>query len=288
MQEINGNTKIFGIVGNPVRHTMSPKIHNYLATILGHNLIYLPFEVENELEAAIAGAYALGIEGLNVTVPYKNAVIETLAEIDAFAAEVGAVNTLVRTEGGYKGYNTDVLGLQKELETEGIVLSGRNVVLLGAGGAARAVAFLCAMEGAANIYIINRNHEKAIHLSRDVNAIYSGCTKACKFEEFMELPNDNFIAFQCTAVGLYPNVEDVIIKEEAFYEKLSYAVDLIYTPHTTKFMQLAAQAGAYAVGGTKMLLYQAVKAYELWSGEEISDETINNLSMFLIAEGLLK
>ena len=156
MRTIDGTTKVCGLIGNPVAHSISPLIHNRLAEIRNDNLVYTTFCVASDSVCeAVKGAYALDILGLNVTVPHKQAVMAALADIDPLAEAIGAVNTLVRTEGGYKGYNTDILGLDRELTDAGISLLGRTVVLLGAGGAARAIAFLCAKRGAANIFILN-------------------------------------------------------------------------------------------------------------------------------------
>ena len=140
---INGKTRTCGLIGNPVEHTMSPVIHNTLAEELDINMVYVPFLVEKDLQEAVAGAYALNIQGMNVTVPYKSDVLGSLQECDELAKNIGAVNTLVRTKEGYKGYNTDMTGLFRAMNSYGITIKGQKVIILGAGGAARAVAFLC-------------------------------------------------------------------------------------------------------------------------------------------------
>lgn len=275
MQEINGNTQILGIIGKPVKHTLSPLIHNFLAESLGHPMVYVPFEVQGDVHAAVQGAYTLGIKGLNVTVPYKSAVMEDLVETDAAALQIGAVNTLVRTEKGYKGYNTDVLGLKRELYEEKIPITGERVIILGAGGAARAVAFLCAYEGAKSICILNRNIDKAMALAADVNSILSkpkDYVQGFGLSDYARLEGDDYLAFQCTSVGLFPNEDEAVTVENDFYRKLKYAVDLIYTPRVTKFMQMASAMGCHTTNGMKMLLYQAIAAYELWTGERIADD----------------
>ena len=160
--EIDGKTRTCGLIGNPVEHTLSPMIHNTLAKLSGHNLVYVPFPVEpGSLDKAIAGAGALNLLGLNVTVPYKSEVIRSLREIDDLARNIGAVNTLVKTDDGYKGYNTDMEGLYRAMTSEGVKIAGEQIVLLGAGGAARAVAYLCAVKGADKVYMLNRTLSKA-------------------------------------------------------------------------------------------------------------------------------
>ena len=154
---IDGETRLCGLIGNPVEHTMSPVIHNTLAEKCGHNLVYVPFQVEEgRLAEAVKGACALNVLGLNVTVPYKSAVIESLVETDELAAHIGAVNTLVRTDGGYKGYNTDMTGLYRAMTGEGIRIEGEEIILLGAGGAAWAVAYLCGAQKAGKVWLLNR------------------------------------------------------------------------------------------------------------------------------------
>lgn len=281
MKEVNGNTKILGIIGKPVKHTLSPRIHNFLAQALGHDLVYLPFEVDEDIHAAIKGAYALGIVGMNVTVPYKSAVIAELTEVESLALKIGAVNTLVRTIEGYRGYNTDILGLKRELTEEGISLKNERVIIVGAGGAARATAFLCAKEGTKHIYILNRSLNKARALAEDINRSLSkpeDYVQALELSEYEKLSGDGYIAFQCTSVGLSPNVEEVVIEDKAFYQKLKAAVDLIYTPQTTRFMKLAAHEGCQALNGMRMLIYQAVASYELWTGVQIEKSLIDQVT----------
>ena len=168
----DGNTLVCGIIGNPVRHTMSPIIHNTLADMTDINLVYVPFEVQPEgLGHAVRGAYDLGIRGLNVTVPYKSDVIPYLKYVDPLAEAVGAVNTLVRDEalGGFRGYNTDMTGLFRAMQEEGIELEGETVVILGAGGVARPTAHLCVNKGAKRVYILNRTLEKAELIADEID-----------------------------------------------------------------------------------------------------------------------
>lgn len=162
MGEIKGTTRVCGLIGNPVGHSISPVIHNTLADLCGIDMVYTTFKVEKgAVDTAVKGAYALDILGLNVTVPHKQEVIGTLESVDPLAEAIGAVNTLVRTEHGYKGYNTDILGLERELEEEQVELKDSPVILLGAGGAARAIAFLCVSKGAKEVVILNRTEEKS-------------------------------------------------------------------------------------------------------------------------------
>ncbi len=272
--EINGHTRLCGLIGNPVAHTLSPMIHNTLAKREGHNLVYVPFHVENGyLADAVKGAYGLNVLGMNVTVPYKSDVISHLAEIDELAKKIGAVNTLVRIEGGYKGYNTDILGLYRAMCSEGICLEGEAVIILGAGGAARSVAFLCAEKGAKQVYLLNRSHEKAKAVAEEVNQVFGKeCIYPMALADYGSLPKQKYLAIQGTSVGLHPDVDKVVIEDKEFYQMIHTGYDLIYKPSETKFMKLVREAGGCAYNGLKMLLYQGIIAYELWNQTEVSNQ----------------
>lgn len=276
IQQIDGHTRLCGLIGNPVEHTMSPVIHNTLAGLEGRNLVYVPFHVEKgAVEQAVRGAYALNILGLNVTVPYKSEVISSLTDVDEMAEKIGAVNTLVRTETGYKGYNTDMMGLYRAMCSENIRLQGEEIILLGAGGAARAVAFLCVSKGAAAVYIMNRTYEKAKQVADEVNrSFHTKCVIPMGMDGYRKLPGDRkYLAIQATSVGLYPRTEEAVIEDKEFYGKIHTGYDLIYKPRETRFMSLVRAAGGQAYHGLKMLLYQGVIAYELWNKTEISKES---------------
>jgi len=253
---------------------MSPVIHNTLAERCGHNLVYVPFPVERgRLADAVRGAHALNILGLNVTVPYKSEVIGSLVEVDGLASHIGAVNTLVRTEGGYKGYNTDMAGLYRAMTGEGIRIGGEEIILLGAGGAARAVAYLCGAQKAKKVYLLNRTLEKAKKVAEEVNKAFNReVIVPMLLTDYPELPERKFLAIQGTSVGLAPHEEDVVIEDTAFYQKIHTGFDLIYRPFTTRFMRLVREAGGEAHNGLKMLLYQGIIAYELWNQTEITEE----------------
>lgn len=272
---IDGKTKVFGLLGNPVEHTLSPAIHNTLAKMLGINMAYLPFPVERgSVGDAVRGAYALHIQGLNVTVPYKSEVIPYLVQTDPVARRIGAVNTLVRTEGGYKGYNTDMPGLYRAMASDGVKIEGEHVIVLGAGGAARAVAALLQEKGAEEIVILNRTSARAEEIAAEVNALAGKkLAKAMPLDEAGSLPEREYLAIQTTNVGLHPHDEDVLITDEAFYRRVRIGYDLIFNPARTGFMRLVEKHGAAAYNGLKMLLYQGIIAFELWNRIQIADET---------------
>ena len=273
--EINGKTKLMGLIGNPVEHTLSPVIHNTIAESMAENMVYVPFPVREDIEAAIKGAYALGIQGMNITVPYKSDAIPYLAQIDKEAAIIGAVNTLVRVDGGYKGFNTDLPGLYRALLSEGIEVKGNKVIIVGAGGAARAAAFMCAFNGAESLVILNRTVEKAQRIMDEVceKTGFSNI-KVMAITDYMQIEGEDWLVLQATKVGLYPNVEDTSIADSEFFKKAAVVYDLIYTPQETMFMRLAKQQGIAAYNGLKMLLYQGVAAYEMWNQVTVPEDVV--------------
>lgn len=241
--------------------------------MFGHNLVYVPFHVEKDLQKAIEGAYALNILGMNVTVPYKSEVMQYLVETDKKAEQIGAVNTLVRTEHGYKGYNTDMPGLYRAMKEEGIELTGEKVLVLGAGGVARAVAVLAAEKGAEKICILNRTIEKAKSIVAEIKEMMPQADiVALALSSYEELEGEEWIGIQATSVGMSPNLDAVVIEEPGFYRKLKVGYDLIFNPYETKFMKLTKAAGKEAYNGLKMLLYQGIIAYELWNGIKVTKE----------------
>ena len=286
---IDGKTKLLGLIGNPVEHTMSPAIHNTIAKHMKENMAYLPFPVKEDLGAAVKGAYALGVQGMNVTVPYKSDVMDFLVDIDKQARVIGAVNTLVRSDGGYKGYNTDLPGLYRALKSEGIEINGAEVIILGAGGAARAAAFMCAFYQAKMVYLLNRTVEKAVSVADEVKE-KTGFINIVPMSlaDYEKIPGNGYLVLQATKVGLYSNVEETPIEEAAFFEKVSVVYDLIYTPAETKFMHLAKECGAKAYNGLKMLLYQGVAGYEMWNQVSVPEEIVQKAYEALVNKLIAK
>ena len=271
--EINGYTKTLGVIGCPIAHTLSPFIHNLLAECLGHNLVYVPFLVEKDLESAISGASALQIAGLNVTIPYKTEVLKYVTEADDFAKKIGAVNTLVPIDNGFKGYNTDIPGLYRAMLSDGIDIEDESVIVLGAGGAARSVAMLCMEKCAKQVYILNRTLSKAQAIADEVNALKGyELVVAMELKDYKKLAGNKYLCIQATSVGMHPNVNEAVIEEVEFYELVHTGYDIVYNPYETKFMSLIKQQGGQAFNGLKMLLYQGIIAYELWNKVSVSDD----------------
>lgn len=283
---ISGKTRVLGLIGNPVEHTLSPVIHNTISKCLLRNkagvcdetsyaeTVYVPFHVqEGVLEEAIKGAYALNVLGMNVTVPYKLDVMDYLVDIDVLAKRIGAVNTLVRVDGGYKGFNTDAEGFIRELDFYGIKTQGETFVILGAGGASNAIVHALAINKARKIYIFNRNADKAKSLAEAVNESMNAVVAiGDSIANIDSLEERDFVAVQCTSVGLFPNDDECIVEDGAFFEKMKAAVDIVYKPYETKFMKIARSHGKLAANGLRMLLYQGIAAYEKFCDVKLSGE----------------
>lgn len=285
---IDAKTKVFGLLANPIGHSLSPRFQNALAAYCGENAVYLPFEVKRPetLEAALKGAHALGIAGLNVTVPYKEAVIPYLSGLSEEARLIGAVNTLVRSEEGYVGHNTDIAGMERMLLRQGLSIRGAKVLVLGAGGAARSAAVLAALKGAAELVILNRNKERAEALAKSLRNVAPELPVLTEgLDAWESLSGNDYLAIQCTSVGMWPKAEDAVIADPRFYEKLSAAADIVYTAAETKFLRLARAAGKPTVGGLSMLISQGIRAFSLWTGKTCNEADEESL-LKLVREAL--
>ena len=276
---INGKTKVWGLIGNPVGHSLSPVIHNSIARFLDENLSYLTFKVESEgLDKAIEGAYALGIEALNVTVPYKKDVMPYLENIDEVARLIGAVNFIKRTENGYIGYNTDYLGVKSTLEAHNIEVRNKTVLILGSGGAANAAAAAIAKMGVKEILIANRTAEKAASLCEmilrgfDTRATYIAFNKinsGFKHEDAIDL------VINTTTLGFGDNIEKTPVENPDFFKdnEVKTVFDVIYAPWETRLLKIADCCGLKAINGFEMLFYQAIGAWEIYFKKSFSDQT---------------
>ncbi len=266
---INGKTAVYAVIGNPIAHTFSPQIHNYLANHLGHNLVYVPLLAERDrLGDCIAGARGLNIAGLNVTIPYKTEVMQHLHKIDETAQAVGAVNTLKLTEHGYIGYNTDHAGITESFRRRGIELAGRGVTVIGAGGSSYAACVAAAKGLAKKIFIINRTEKNAYVVANHIKKYYNISIEVFSYENYIASRPDADVAIQTTPVG-FSNMKGTSPVTPEFFDGIRCAIDIIYSPWETQFLRDADASGAVAFNGFDMLFYQAVAAYEIWLGERL-------------------
>jgi shikimate dehydrogenase len=263
---INAKTRICAIIGNPVEHSLSPVMHNAAFRKLGFNFVYVAFKVtKNELKDAILGMRSLGLQGLNVTMPHKNAVIKYLDEIDSKAKAIGAVNTILNAKGKLVGYNTDGKGAMVALQKNGISTEEKRMLLLGAGGAAKAIAFQAVQE-VEELVIVNRTIEKAEQLAELLWKKFSKKVK-CRIlsaEVLKEEMETTDILVNATSVSMYPNINQSPVPSDLLHSNLC-VMDIIYNPLETKLVKDAKAVGAKVVSGLEMLLYQGAIAFEIWT-----------------------
>lgn len=271
--KINGRTKIFGIFGWPVEHSFSPAMHNSAFDNLGMDCAYVPFPVEPDyIEKAVDAIRSLGISGVNVTIPHKSSVIRFLDEISREARLIGAVNTIVNRNGVLTGYNTDAPGFLKSLEKNaGVSPAGKRVLILGAGGAARAVSIQLAIAGAVEIALTSPVAGEAEGLANSI--IESSLDVKVKSiswdrEEISKYAGDSDILINATPVGMHPRVEEMPPVDFETVTKDLLVCDLIYNPDETMLLREARVHGLKTLNGMGMLLYQGAIAFELWTGIE--------------------
>ena len=265
--KIDGETKIYGVIGDPIGHSLSPTIHNMAFRKLGLNAIYLAFQVKSEnLVRAVEGFKALNIQGFNVTIPHKTSIMSLLDKIDPLAEKIGAVNTVKNVDGKLFGYNTDGLGALQALKKSKVKLDNKKIVLIGAGGAGKALAFTFA-NYAKEMVILNRTEEKAVKLSKTISENFSLQVKGLKLTQENlknELKNADLLV-NATSLGMYPNVDETPVDKNLINQNL-VVFDVVYNPLKTRFLKEAEEKGAKIVNGLSMFIYQAVEAFKIWTG----------------------
>ena len=264
---ISGRTRLCGVIGDPIEHTMSPAIHNAAFTKMGLDYLYVPFQVKPAgLCQAIDGMRALNIRGLNVTIPYKVTVIPFLDELDPLAERIGAVNTVTNDDGVLKGYNTDASGFLQALLKRGIKPKGKNVVILGAGGASRAISFILAERGA-HLFILNRQLKKAEELSSRLSTTFEKEVKALQLaaENLAQVLDGADILVNATSVGMSPDINETPLPSNLLKPGL-IVVDIVYNPIKTRLLREAEEAGTETVSGVDMFVWQGALAFERWTG----------------------
>jgi len=274
------NTELIGLIGHPIKHSYSPFIQNYALELMNLDYVYLPFDVPAEnLKNAVKAVLSLGLKGVNVTLPHKEKIIKFLDELSEEASIIGAVNTIVNDHGKLIGYNTDAYGILETLLPYKDKISGTKVTVIGAGGSARAVVYtLLRHFKPEEINIINRTHQRADTLVNDLSLKMRYDT----FHTYELFPPDNVetlsnsrLIINATTMGMYPDIEDTITDIEDSFNEEQIVFDLIYNPTKSKFLKMAEMQGAKVVGGLKMLISQAAKSFELWTGVEMPVERIS-------------
>jgi shikimate dehydrogenase len=271
LPSVNGKTRILGVFGFPVEHSLSPAMHNAAIAALGANYLYIPFSVlPEDIGPAIRSIVPLGIIGVNLTIPHKERVLPFLDRIAPEAQAVGAVNTVHNDKGELVGYNTDGEGFAGPLKALGYEVAGRRAVVLGAGGAARSVVFRLAREHG-SITIVNRTLGRAESLAEEVCRVSSGARVDCLASgddaRLKDALGGAELLVNTTSVGMSPHIGDAPpIPPQSLHPEL-FVYDLIYNPRETRLLAEARSAGCRTLNGAGMLAYQGAAAFEIWTGQ---------------------
>lgn len=276
MKQITGHTKLTGLLGSPVSHSISPMMHNESFRQLDLDYVYLAFDVGTDsLETAVNGLRALNVRGFNLTMPNKN-LMTTLCDRLSAAAEIsGAVNTVVNDNGILTGYTTDGIGYMRAVRDAGHNIIGKKMTLLGAGGAATAVLTQAALDGVSEISVFSIRDsffERAEKIVAALNERTSCKVKLFDFSDESILRReigDSVILTNGTSVGMAPNTNRSIINDSTMFHKDLIVSDVIYNPRETLLLKLAKEAGCQTFNGLYMLLYQGAEAFKIWTGEDM-------------------
>ncbi len=276
MTKITGNTKLLGVMGCPIEHSLSPVMHNAALAARALTLnqshleyVYIPLRIEPiHLESALLGMAAMGWQGFNVTIPHKQAIMPFLKKISPLARAVGAVNTVWRKEGDWVGTNTDVQGFLAPLQSLNASWNTLEVCILGSGGSARAVIAACDQLDCAVIHVVGRDHHKLAALQQDV-ADTGLQIQIQGWQSLNKLLPQMGLVVNTTPLGMHPHVDDSPLDGEAIALLPPSAIvyDLIYTPRPTRLLALAKQQGFTVIDGLEMLIHQGAAAFEIWLGE---------------------
>ena len=283
----HNNTRVIGLIGHPIKHTYSPYIHNVAVQMKNLDYIYLPFDVPPaNLQNAIRGMIALGIKGLNVTIPHKENIMQYMNNVSEEASIIGAVNTVVNDLGKLNGYNTDVNGVLATLLPYKKDINGEKFCVVGAGGAARTVIYtLIRHFKPKKIFLINRTEQRVESLKNYFSAkmkFTAFKTKELFPPDLVEIFNDSKLIVNATSVGMFPDSDDAITSLENSFVKDQIVFDLVYNPPQTALLKLAASKKAIPLDGLKMLVHQAAKSFELWTGEKMpTDELHRSLKLVI-------
>jgi shikimate dehydrogenase len=270
---LNSDTLLFAVFGDPVSHSLSPIMHNNAFSEVGYNGVYLAFRAK-DIDGAISGMRALDIKGASITIPHKISVMKFMDELDDAAEKIGAVNTVINRQGVLTGYNSDGLGAVKAL-SEKVSIKGKDVIILGAGGAARAIGFNILSEGG-RVTIVNRTAAKGEMLARDL------CADFQPFSNLAKTPCQ--ILINTTPVGMFPDVDAMPVRTQDL-DKTMVVMDVVYNPLKTGLLKEAEDRGCTTIDGVSMLVYQGVFQFELWTGmrapvEVMKKSVLNALRSF--------
>ena len=286
MERIDGHTILIGLLATPIRHSMSPTMHNNAFAMLGLNYAYLAFEVgQQELPSAVQAIRTLEMRGANISMPNKQAILPLLDDLAPAAKLAGAVNTVVNDHGKLTGYTTDGIGFMQALAAENIDLRGEKMVLAGAGGAGTPIAIQAALDGVKEIVIVNRATDpQGSQAQRNVKIINEQTNAHARFvpladqAQFKAELADATIYCDATGVGMKPLADQSLITDPSWLREDLIVYDTVYAPRTTKLMTIAQTAGVrHVFNGLGMMLYQGAEAFQLWTGQAMPVQAIADL-----------
>lgn len=281
MNHITGHTKLTGLLGSPVSHSISPMMHNEAFQQLGLDYTYMAFDIELEKLASVVEAFRImNVRGFNLTMPHKNAMCALCDSLSPAAEIIGAVNTVVNDNGLLTGYTTDGIGYMRGLKEDGYDIIGKKMTLLGAGGAATSIFVQAALDGVSEISIFNRRSPFWKRAEQIVEMLKEHTN--CKISLYdYEDPNilkreisESVILTNGTSVGMAPNIEQSLITDTSVFHKDLIVSDVIYNPRETLLLRQAKEAGCKTQNGLYMLLYQGAEAFKLWTGQDMPVEIV--------------
>lgn len=282
MIPITGYTQLTGLLGSPVKHSISPMMHNTGFQALGLDFVYLCFDVNEEtLEDAVKGLRTLHVKGFNLTMPNKNKILEYLDELSPAARLIGAVNTVENREGKLIGHNTDGIGFMRAVREQDIDVAGKCITLMGIGGAATAICTQAALDGAGRIYVFARMTSKYLPRMKELIRRLkkeTGCEiLLCDNEDKDRLKKslrESVLLVNATSVGMAPDEEGCILPGKDYLHEGLAVGDIVYNPWETRLLRMAKEAGCKGFNGYAMLLYQGAEAFRIWTGREMPVEVV--------------
>lgn len=274
--KVTGKSKVLGVIGDPISHSFSPELHNFISEYLNNDYIYSAYHVLPEnLGKAIDGMRAMNIRGINVTSPHKIEVMKFLDKISEDAQLLGSVNTVVNDNGVLSGYNTDGDGFYMSLEYDGISVKDKDILILGCGGVVKPIILRLIKESPRSITLVNRTQEKAEKLADEISRTMGFYVKTTVQNKAYDIIINTTTAGMEHQPDILPWDSIEQLKGIDIINENSSAVDLIYNPACTKFMKYAIDKGAKAINGLNMLICQGIIAYELFTGTKVPDEMLD-------------
>ncbi len=276
---VTGKTSVYGVIGDPIEHTLSPLMHNSAISEMGIDAVYVPFHVEQAFfPHALKSIISLGIKGVNITVPYKTEAARILDNLSDVAIAVGAVNTIINDNAALTGDNTDVYGFVKCLEVGGgLTVFPEKVCVLGAGGAARGVVYAClSRKEVKEVKVVNRTFSKAKKMAEELFRVTGKVTIPVQADDesmSKAIPNAGLVV-NTTSIGMHPDTGRSPVADPSLFHGGQIVCDIIYNPLKTKFLADAEARGAKTVGGLAMLAYQGARSLSLWTGLDAPAETM--------------